>query len=140
MENRSCQAYLMVFIDEITSLDDGGNCVGLKYLDFFCSFWWPFDWENWNDRKSTQGTLNWQKKIANWCVSNCKFNWKTTTEYVTTTLYYIHNLNTFYTKGKMKLFRICWAMKNRLSGTQWRQLTTVYVIQYAEHEEIYLSL
>lgn len=28
----------MAFIDEITSLDDGGNCVGLKYLDFFAHF------------------------------------------------------------------------------------------------------
>jgi len=34
MENRSCQANLMAFIDEITSLDDNGNCVGLKSLDF----------------------------------------------------------------------------------------------------------
>lgn len=34
MENRSCHANLMAFIDEITSLDDDGNCVGLKSLDF----------------------------------------------------------------------------------------------------------
>ena len=43
MENRSCQANLMAFIDEITSLDDNGNCVGLKSLDFWASFWWPLN-------------------------------------------------------------------------------------------------
>lgn len=35
MENRSFQANLMAFIDEITSLDDDGDCVVLQSLDFY---------------------------------------------------------------------------------------------------------
>lgn len=35
MENRSFPANWMAFIDEITGLDDDGDCVGLQSLDFY---------------------------------------------------------------------------------------------------------
>lgn len=76
----------MAFIDEITSLDDDGNCVGLKSLDF-CELILmtirlrKLEWQRVNTEH-----IKLVKKVANWYVSNCNFKWKTTTEYVKSTL------------------------------------------------------
>lgn len=79
----------MVFIDEITSLNDDGNCVHFKSSDFceliLVTIWLrKLEW-----RKVNIEHIILVKKVANWYVSNCNFKWKTTTEYVNSTWYYL---------------------------------------------------